>query len=306
VLESHIGSARTRIPDRGKSGLSALRGIPLPTFFVVGASKCGTTALHRYLDLHPEIEMSDPKEPHLMLGPVPEERAIAYRELFGGRTPLRGECSTGYSVFPHQPEVAPNIARLVPQARIVYLVRDPVERTIAHYAQAFTVGRETRGIEEAIDPYDDDNYFVTASRYWRQVERYLRCFDRSAILVIDSQALRQERERVMAMVYEHVQADPAFRSDEFKHEHHTRGVDNVTVPPLARRLRSSALADVYRWLVPLRVRRFLSPRMPRYLGGREVRPEPSERMLDELAEVLAPDAERLREFTGAPYESWSV
>lgn len=289
-----------------RGGARDLSEVPLPTFFVVGASKCGTTALHRYLDLHPEVEMSEPKEPHLMLGPDPSERAVRYGEMFTRAASIRGESSPGYSVYPHQAEAPRNIAALVPGARIVYLVRDPVERTIAHYAQAVTVGRETRPIEEAIDPYDDTNYFVTTSRYWRQVEHYLRHFERGAILVVDSHALRQDREHVMTTVYEHVGADGTFRSDEFRREHNTRGVDNVRVPPLARRLRGSPLADLYRRVVPVRTRRFLSPRLPRYLGGQQVRPEASPRLLDQLAEVLAPEAARLREFTGDPYESWSV
>lgn len=250
--------------------------------------------------------MSDPKEPHLLLGPDPWGRAGGYDSLFPGGTHIRGESSTGYSVYPHNPEAPANIARVAPAARIVYVVRDPIERTIAHYAQATMVGRESRSIELAVDPGDDANYFVTASRYWRQLERFLEHFRREAILVIDSDSLRGQRERTLARVFEHVGADPGFSSEQFDREYNKRGVDNVRTPPLARRLRRTPLASIYRSLLPVRTRHVLSPRLSRYLGGREVRPEPGPDLLERLAELLEPEADHLREFTGEAYEGWSV
>ena len=79
----------------------------MPTFFVIGAAKCGTTSLHEYLDLHPDISMSDVKEPSYFLertgrtGNKPSGRD-AYLGLFKEGTAARGESSPQYSAFPHQ------------------------------------------------------------------------------------------------------------------------------------------------------------------------------------------------------------
>lgn len=278
----------------------------LPTFFVIGASKAGTTALYRYLDLHPQVTMTQPKEPHVMLGPDYRTRAAQYEEMFSADRPVRGEASTGYSVYPHNPEVSGNIADLVPDARLIYMVRDPVERTIAHYAQATMVGRELRPIEQAIRAREPDNYYVCASRYWRQLEAYLDHFPGESILVIDSECLRSDRLRTLQRIYSHIGADADFNSRALWRQHNVRGVDNVAMPALGRRLRRGRTAHLYRAALPVAARRYLSPRLGRLLGGRDVRPVPDAELLEVLADELASDAERLRAFTGERFASWSV
>src|SRR4051812_48717496 len=98
----------------------------LPTFFIIGAGKSGTTALHSYLDLHPEIEMTAHKEVHFFLGPEWRQRIEGYAREFGGDTPQRGDASPGYTVFPRHADTPDRIRERVPGARLIYLVRDPV------------------------------------------------------------------------------------------------------------------------------------------------------------------------------------
>lgn len=278
--------------------------IPLPTFFVVGAAKAGTTSLNNYLRAHPEIEMAEPREPHLMVAPG-DPGIRGYVNLFSGGKEIRGDCSPGYSVYPYRPAVSEHIRQVVPEARLIYLVRDPVERVIAYYAQTFAFGKQRRSLEEAVDPSDSTNYYMAGSSYATQLEVYLRRFDQEQILVLDQHDLRHGRRDALRRVFDHVSADPDHWDAELELEFNVRGRDTVSLNAMGNRLRTSPLNRM-RAALPTTAQRQLAALARRAFGRGayfpEVRPEFEER----LAEALAPEAERLRMLTQQRFASWSV
>lgn len=279
----------------------------LPTFFVIGAAKAGTTSLHHYLVLHPEIAMTEPKEPQLMSGSNYRQQARRYQELFAEPRPIRGESSTRYS-FPASIEAgaAAHIAELVPEARLVYLVRDPIDRAIAHFAQNVIGHREQRPIEDAIRPEDPGCAYVTGSCYATVVEGYLRYFDESAMLVVDSRELRTARRETLPRIFAHLGATADFWDDAYDREYMVRTADNIRLGGRVHRFTRSGLGSVYRRLVPETARERLRPRVRRLLGGGEVRPELREDMRERLAARLGPEADRLRDLTGQRFDGWSL
>lgn len=102
----------------------------LPKFLVAGAAKCGTTSLHAWLRAHPGIFMPEFKEPHYFT--VNHRLGLAWYEAFfdGAGTRLPGEASPGY--FSH-PEAVDRIAALIPDVRLVFVLREPTARLISHY-----------------------------------------------------------------------------------------------------------------------------------------------------------------------------
>jgi hypothetical protein len=280
----------------------------LPTFFIIGASKAGTTSLHNYLAEHPEIAMAEPKEPHLMLGPDWRERVAGYERLFRAPAGLRGDCSPRYTVYPKIPHASEHIAELVPDARLIYLVRDPIERTIAVYAQSVVHAEERRPVEDAVRPEEPESYYMTGSRYATQVEVYLRRFDTDQLLVIDQAELRDNRAETLRRAFEHVGADPDFWHESFAREYNVRG-EAVKLGDTGMRLKHSGLNRLSRrWLPSGRRRRIMSVAR-RALGRRsekDLRPEVSAELRARLAEALAPEAERLRAITGQSFSTWSV
>lgn len=116
-----------------------------PDFVIVGAPKCGTTALYRYLGEHPSIAMSSRKEPAFWAPDVNTAEHVhdpdAYRALWEGAPPgtLLGEASADYL----RSEVAvPAILNHNPEARFIALVRNPVEMVQAYYSQLVRTGLE--------------------------------------------------------------------------------------------------------------------------------------------------------------------
>ena len=206
---------------------SALR--PLPDFLVLGAQKAGTTALYAYLRRHPQIAGPSWKEVSYF------DRHYArgegwYRGNFPNlartRGKLVGEASPSYLFHPLAPE---RVRALVPQARLVALVRNPVDRALSHYHHEVALGRERLSFEDALAAEEerlrgeeerlvaDPRYFSrewwshtyqARGRYAEQLERWLAVFPREQLLILPSDDLSAEPERAHATVLDFLGASP--------------------------------------------------------------------------------------------------
>jgi Sulfotransferase domain len=182
----------------------------LPTFLVIGAMKSGTSSLHRYLEAHPEVFMASPKEPRYFAegGDANYHRGIEwYRALFaaGARMPARGEASTHYTKAPQFSRVPERIAHVIPDVRLVYVLRDPIDRIRSQYAFLVRRGNEQRPIEQAVI---EDPRYVDWSKYAFQLEQYHEHFDRSQILVVWSDDLEHRRPETFSRVLSFIGVDP--------------------------------------------------------------------------------------------------
>jgi hypothetical protein len=269
---------------------------------VIGAAKCGTTSLHEYLDRHPDISMSAEKELDFF---VPEKRRSDsvewYESRFDPRAPVRGESSPSYTAHPFYPGPPARIRALIPDVRMVYLVRDPIERTISHWLHRVSTHAEMPSFEEALDSEQGE---VGLSRYWLQLEQYLAHFPAEQILVVDSDDLRERRDETLARIFRFVGVDPDFRSVEFEREH-------VPVARPVRRNRAgrAVLGGLRRALGSERTSAVLA-RAPAGLKApfRQAveRPALSEAVRARLEDELRGEVERLRAHTGQAFAGWSV
>ncbi|MEM6898341.1 MAG: sulfotransferase domain-containing protein [Pseudomonadota bacterium] len=137
----------------------------LPTFIIIGAMKCGTTSLHSYLDRHPDTSMSDPKEVDFFSGSNSDKSVEWYASLFDPDKPVRGEASQDYSKG-HHPlyKGAPErMKALIPDVKLIYLVRDPIERYFSHIGENYYVG--SRADQRWSNAHD--NYIWTGLYYYQ-------------------------------------------------------------------------------------------------------------------------------------------
>ncbi len=144
------------------------------------------------------------------------------------------------------------------RSRIVYMVRDPIERMLSHYLHNVGGGYESRSLEEALG--DPDSAYVARSRYAMQIEPYLASFDPGCVLVVDNAELGAERAATMRRVFEFCEVDPGFRSEQFEREWETgsakqeggfRLMDRAVRLPGLRALDRNfdRLPESLRWLV---------------------------------------------------------
>lgn len=208
----------------------------LPTFFVLGAARCGTTSLHYWLAQHPDIAMSAIKEPnHFVFRPGPDgpqpcigdDRRLlaksvpdrtAYERLFP-TTGVRaaGDASPLYLYTRETPEL---IAAAVPQAKLIAVVREPVERAWSHFVYVNdTLGDDSpeafaHAVREELplgyEPYRTGTHFVRLSRYAEQLRRYLATFPREQLLVLPYDVLVREPSTALRRICELLDVDASF------------------------------------------------------------------------------------------------
>ena len=289
----------------------------LPNLLVIGAAKCGTTSLHHYLGQHPDVAMSEPKELRFFLGDDWRDRVDDYRAHFDPNATVRGESTPGYTLYPTNGDVAASVHELLPQAQLVYVVRDPVERLVSHWAQTRADSRhadwdnpvEARSLEDVLGDLEaPENVAVWGSRYATQLERYLRHYDLERILVIDYADLRDRRGETLARVFGFIGVADDVNGLDLESELNTRAekleLTRVGAPLYNRVLRpvGQRLPESVRRSVGGPLKRAVRRPVPTPPDWREWSPE----LRDPLFELLAPEAERLRELTGERFVSWSV
>jgi hypothetical protein len=289
----------------------------LPTFFIIGATKAGTTSLSNYLARHPEIHMSPIKEPHFFVQPgdgLPYVRdRVAtneeYEKLFATSLEVRGEASTSYSHYPARGGVPERISSRIPNAKIIYLVRDPIDRLVSHYRHQMAFEGERRPLEIAVgdltDPY---NIYVCAGRYGTQLQRYLRVFPAERTLVIDQADLRQQRDRTLAEIFEFLAVGTDYKSPEFQKEFGS-SEQRRRYPTWYGVLRGGRRARAIRRYLPARLRGGLRPfveRMERAMWRELDMPSMPAGLHRELVRIFAPEAEELRSLTAKSFQTWSL
>jgi hypothetical protein len=283
----------------------------LPNFFIIGAPKCGTTSLHTYLGAHPEIHMSPVKEPRYFAEPNPqlpfEELRIGdraeYERLFETSAPVRGESSPSYSQYPRRPGVPGRIHAVAPEARFVYLVGDPIHRTVSHYMQRTAYEAERRPLGEALGDMDDPmNPYLCASRYATQLEQYLQHFPPEQMMVVDQAQLRDDRLAALRRIFAFLEVDPDFESPAFEE---SVNVGYRRLPGLYVAVRRSGLGRMVRRL-PRGMHRRLTQPVRSLMSRPAERPAVDPVLRERLVAALEDEVRRLRLLTGMEFPTWSL
>jgi hypothetical protein len=224
-----------------------------------------------------------------------------YEHLFeGGRDALaRGEASVSYSAYPSRAGVPLRVANLLPDVRLIYLVRHPVERMLSALRMDIRLGNPIQGSFE--QQLLTRRYYVDISRYSMQIEQYLECFPRDRLLVIKSETLRSQPVASLDRIYEFIGVDPSAVSGDGGREWH-RGDDREKrrIEATIRHLPGYGLLAK---MAPGPVRRLKSQLMTRRP------PQPptvSEETKHELEDRVREDVRRLYAYMGPDFDGWGI
>lgn len=193
-------------------------------FFIGGAQRCGTTLLYQLLDLHPQVQMARPlrPEPKFFLDPLAEDADLRAYERACFMPPresrMRGEKSTSYL---EQPDAARRIRALLPEARFIFVLRDPVERAISNYWFSVQRGVEQLPLAEALRSgvedrrtYSSEQFsvspfaYIRRGRYSEDLETYRRLFPRDRLKLVCFERFVADVEGQLASVLEFLGVDP--------------------------------------------------------------------------------------------------
>jgi Sulfotransferase domain len=235
-------------------GRGTARWRPLPEFLVIGAQKAGTTALYAYLRWHPAITGPSWKEVSFF-----DRHWWRGERWYRGQFPLRsagrlvGEASPSYLFHPLAPE---RVRSLLPDVRLIALLRDPVERAYSQYQHEVALGREPLSFEDALEAEEErtrgeverlvadprafsrdwwDHTYAARGLYAEQLERWLAVFPRNQLLVVATDELGEKPAETYAAVLSFLGVEPHALDD------HPRVFDRDYAP--MRRETRAALAE---------------------------------------------------------------
>lgn len=261
-------------------------------FIIIGAMKCATSTLHEQLAAQPGIFMSEPKEPCFFSDDPIYARGMSwYSKLFDAAadSDLRGESSTHYTKLPTYPKTVERLHRHLPDARLIYVIRHPIDRLVSQYIHEWTERKVTEPIEEAIANLPT---LIDYSRYAMQLQSYLETFG---------------PERIQVIFFDHLISDP---QDCLSHVARFIGydgpvhwIDAEASNTSSERLRQNPLRDALVWNpIVTPIRRHLIPqawrdRVKQWWQMRE-KPTPSETSIARLTAVFNEDLALLSQWLG--------
>ncbi|MFN0019003.1 MAG: sulfotransferase family protein [Pirellulaceae bacterium] len=295
--------------------------MPAPSFFIVGAPKCGTTSLNDYLWQHPGIFIPARKELHYFgsdLRFLKSERPTReeYLAHFAAAQPgqVAGEASVWY-LFSEL--AAKEIREFCPTAKIIIMLRNPADMMYSLHSQyLFESNEDLADFAEALAAEEDrsqgrrlplgSNYregllYRRVASFAGQVRRYLDVFPREQIHIIDFDDFSRDTSRVYAEVLQFLGVDPSFRC-EFE-------VRNPNKQVRSRFLHSflnnpGQLAILLGRLIPQSLRRSLISRVKKANSAAAPRPPLSPELRSQLNREFRSEVEELSKLVGKDFSKW--
>jgi hypothetical protein len=298
-----------------------------PNFFIVGAPKCGTTALYEYLKAHPDIYMPYQKEPHFFATDIHAERYQRYRSMEAylalfdqaKREKRVGEASVLYL---YSADAARRIHDFDSSARIIVMLRNPVDMIYSMYSQQVYSGEEDLpSLEEALaaEPVRkqgklippglsgavDALYYRDLARYAVQVERYFDVFGRDAVHVIIFDDFSADTATVYWETLDFLEVDPGLKLD-LKAINQNKRIRSALVHNFFKRPPAwyTRLLVTGRSVVPAGLRHSVT-RLIRDMNSQPVRRPPMDPTLRRLLQdEFAPEVTRLSELLDRDLSHW--
>lgn len=283
--------------------------------------KSGTTLLWRLLASHPDIYMCSPKEPCYFVDPE-QLRAIQrfiwkdgywrsldrYLELFGGHDerPYRGEASVFYTYLPRATGVVDRLSRFNPEARLIYIMRDPVQRTLSHYWHHVINNNEHRPLSHAIT---QDNQYCEVSHYAMQLSPYFDKFDRNQIYTLTFEELFEKPNETVNSIFRWLGLHALAVTSPLSLENSTPDLIRQPLSWWARMKRFSErydLEDSYirmRSRVPEEAKERVSGLLYRTIKRTEINIEP---VVRELKLLQKKQTDELSKLLGRDFKEWTT
>jgi Sulfotransferase domain len=291
---------------------ASANGWEFPNFLVIGAMKAGTTSLYHYLRSHPEIYMPSVKELDFFVEEGNWTRGFPWYQKQFEAAPAGsvavGEASTRYTRYPQLPGVPERIAAHFPRVRLIYVVRNPIERIRSHYEHRVRAGSERATMEQAIR---SNPAYIDCSRYAMQVDRYLRCFPAEQLMIITAEDLLDSRESTIRRVYEFLGVQRDFVPQTLDREFY-KTEDRATYSPRGWQFRRALKR---KFPATKRAKELVDSVLPQSVNRlrsgirseeRAVSFEIPESLRVDLAEQLKDDVGRLRRHMPEGFDGWDI
>jgi hypothetical protein len=282
-------------------------------FFIVGAPKSGTTSLYHYLSEHPHVEMSSQKEPDYFSDKAIQEQGMYYGKnrintlddyegLFAQKEGvIYGESSVSYLFYDN---VAENIKSYNPNAKIIIMLRNPIDRAFSHYLMDYRLGLVSDSFEDIVNKKSKHKnahlfyqQYIEVSEYAKQIQRYFNIFSADNILLIDYENFKRDVAATVADVYSFLNISTEFVAD-VNTKHNT-----FTMP------KNKGIRFIYSFVLFRKVLTFIFPKsLVKNIRGLLFKADKKPKLLEEtrnqLKQFFSADIRRLGEILTQDFSKW--
>lgn len=274
-----------------------------PDIIVIGAMRCATTSLYEILRAHPDFEVTSVKESDFFLRQEFKGGLNAFKKLVTRFDLPIVDISPNYSNTDLWPGTAARIHQTNPSAKLIYIVRDPVERAISAYNALYLWDHDLPDPEAILGTHAEKET-VAASQYAAQLRPYLEYWDLDDICIVDYAALiARPAETVAEMMTEIGYPCDASQFSGTK-TNESGGMTNM--PKSWARLRNTSLGRRIRRWVPHEVGQSIKSLVFAATPSQPPPPAFTEAAKAKLAAHLKPDADAFRALTGRSFAHWSI
>ena len=195
---------------------------PLRLALIIGAMKSGTTNLFGMLGQHPQIACCRDKEPKFFSDETLYSKDLSYyHDLWDWRSTshvVALEASTAYTKYPHIKHVPSRIAAAHDNARLIYIMRHPIERIESHIRQGLY-----QGFSQSLDAGLGERE-LACSRYAMQLDQYMQYFPRESLLLLTLEEYKAQPLEALRRICRHLQVDESFEFSEAHLNRHDGGI----------------------------------------------------------------------------------
>jgi len=293
----------TTLPNRYAGYRQPLQSM-LPNVIIIGAQKCATTSMHYYLNLHPQAVMSHPKELNYFINEHNFSKGLEwYQSHFLKPAIILGEASPLYTNYPEYRGVANKMYSLLPKAKLLYMVRDPIRRIYSNYVHNYADHLENQTFRDVLAKFRSNPY-IDRSRYFMQLEQFRMYYPPQNILVVAVEDLMCRPRVVMKKIFRFLNIDHTFYSRRF----------NILLHRLKFKRRKTTLgqhlmnlkAAKLLMLLPVELQGLLEKLIFFPFSTKIPFPQVPPETIEALKEYLTDDTNQLRKFTGEAFKHWSL
>ncbi|MEP6273861.1 sulfotransferase domain-containing protein, partial [Hyphomonas sp.] len=171
-----------------------------PDFIIIGAMKCGTSTLQTQLSVQPGIFMTTPKEPNFFSDDEVFAQGMDwYHSLFepAAVDDLKGEASTHYTKLPTYPDTIARMADALESPKLIYMIRNPVDRAVSHFMHEWSEGRLGKDMERG---FRDHPELTQYGCYGMQLATFVARFGLENICLTSLEQLKTSPDQELARI----------------------------------------------------------------------------------------------------------
>lgn len=273
-----------------------------PNFLVIGAMKSATTSLCELLGDHPEVFICKPKEPEFFCKDTVYKRGWKwYESLFSSALHkiAIGEGTASYTKRLVFPQTAIRIAHDIPDAKLIYIVRHPLERIESHWTHTILSGVNPN--LRFCDALRQFPYYIDTSLYSHQISAYREYFSDDRILVLFFEDFKASPNKVLEQCFRFLGVDPTFQPSNPEKPRNVSG--NLANTQMIRTMKQLPQLRSAIGLLPKSMKHPMKRIFQRQINKR---PEWDKDTLQWVIDMVAPDAIAFLKHYGKPEDYWKL